>query len=166
MLQRSLGWVAVVTSAVACAQPPAPPVAAAPAVDTAAVVQAMATLTQRVDSAEVAGSASGYAAAYSESGRIDYPGFAPLIVRGAIEKAAAEFFAERDYTSVTQTPDLSIVVSNSLGYQSGRYVGAYAIKGKKMVEYGRYASAAAKEADGQWRLGYLMAFTDSTVADK
>jgi hypothetical protein len=35
-----------------------------------------------------------------------------------------------------------------------------------MVEYGRYASAAAKEADGQWRLGYLMAFTDSTVADK
>jgi len=42
------------------------------------------------------------------------------------------------------------------------------MKGKKgeMTDYGRYAVAVVKDADGQWRWAYLMAMVDSTVTKK
>jgi hypothetical protein len=42
-------------------------------------------------------------------------------------------------------------------------VEAYTAGGKNLVDHGRYAAAVGKDPDGQWRVMYLMAFTDSTV---
>ncbi len=154
-------------TAVACAPAPEAPAAAAPVVDTAAVTQAIRDLTNRGNAAEVAGNATEYAALYSDNGRIDYPGFPPLVGRAAIEAAATTFLAERDYSALSQSGARTVVVNNSLGYDAGAFSGTYTTKGKEPVtEHGRYVAAATKGADGQWKFAYLMAFPDSTVKSK
>jgi ketosteroid isomerase-like protein len=48
----------------------------------------------------------------------------------------------------------------------GTYHDMHDVNGAKDHEWGRYLGAFEKGADGQWRFVYLMAFPDSTKAEK
>jgi hypothetical protein len=86
-----------------------------------------------------------------------------MIGRAAIDSTLRPMYAMRDYTSLVITPAGTTVLSNVLVYQRGTYTESYIEKKKSSTEYGRYATGLVKEADGQWRITYMMAFPDSTV---
>ena len=84
----------------------------------------------------------------------------------AVAAAFMPVLRQTKYTDFNVTPDLTIPVSNDMVYQNGNYMEAATSGGKSQTEYGRYAAAIVKGADGQWRLGYIMAFSDSIVPVK
>lgn len=155
----------ILLGGVACAKPAEPP-AAAPAVDSAAVTAAVASFWQRYGQAVLAGDTTTMLALFSDSLRVDARGLPPLVGKAAVQAQFSPLWKTTRYTTFTVTPDLTIPVSNELAYQNGSYVEGFTSGGKGMTEYGRYASALMKGPDGQWRLGYIMAFADSTVPAK
>jgi ketosteroid isomerase-like protein len=56
--------------------------------------------------------------------------------------------------------------TNDAASEIGTYHDMHDVKGAKDHEWGRYLAASGKGADGQWRLAYLIAFPDSTKAEK
>ncbi|HLG05663.1 MAG TPA: hypothetical protein VI383_05910 [Gemmatimonadales bacterium] len=152
-------WVA------ACA-PPADRAAAAPAVDSTAVVAAAADLWQRWIAADTAGNFAALAEMVGDSIRVDVRGMPPMIGREAWRSASETMFKSMKVTSMTVIPDLTIPVSNELVYQTGTYAEGSTTGGKSAVDHGRYALAIRKYPDGQWRFAYVMAFSDSTVPAK
>jgi ketosteroid isomerase-like protein len=159
-----LSWL-ILLGGVACAKPAEPP-AAAPAVDSAAVTAAVASLWQRYGQAVLAGDTTTMLALFSDSLRVDARGLPPMVGKAAVQAQFSPMWKTTRYTTFTVTPDLTIPVSNELAYQNGSFVEGSTTRGKGMTEYGRYASAIMKGPDGQWRLGYIMAFPDSTVPAK
>jgi uncharacterized protein (TIGR02246 family) len=149
--------------ALACAPPAVEPAAAPPAIDTAGVTQAIADLWSRMATADTANNPDGVLALYSADARVDAPGTPAMIGRAAIDSTLRPMYAMRDYTSLVITPAGTTVLSNVLVYQRGTYTESYIEKKKSSTEYGRYATGLVKEADGQWRITYMMAFPDSTV---
>ncbi len=148
---------------VACAQPaPAPP--SAPAVDTAAVTQAVGDLWNRMNTAIAAGNVDAFLADFDPDIRLDVQGFPPILGRAAFDSVARPIFAARDYAGFQPAPTTTIVVSNDLALQGGTYTETYVENKKTQTEYGRYATSAGRGADGQWHVLYWMAIVDSTVA--
>jgi uncharacterized protein (TIGR02246 family) len=150
----------------ACAKPASPPAAAAPAVDSAAVKAAVADVWQRYTAADTAGNVTAVMAMIGDSARADVRGMPPLIGKAAWQNFYETAFKSSKFTAVTVTPDLTIAISNELAYQNGSYAESSTTKGKSTTEYGRYACAIRKDADGQWRFAYVMAFADSTSNKK
>jgi len=165
---KVLSRVGVTLSAVALAActKPADQQAAAPAVDSAAVTAAAISFWQRYGQAVLANDTTAIMGFVDDSVRIDARGMPPLIGKAAVQAQFSPIWKVTKYTAFTVTPDMTIPVSNEMVYQNGSYVEAMTANGKATTDYGRYASALVKGADGQWRVGYIMAFTDSTVAKK
>lgn len=159
------GFAVVVLLAAACA-PKEPPPPAAPAVDSAAVRAAVASLWQRWIVADTAGNAAALADLVADSVRIDMKGVPPIMGRAAWKAAAEAAYKQFKYTSMSILPDMTVAISNDLAYESGNYMLDVLEGKKKSKEYGRYAAAIRKDADGQWRVSYSMGFADSTVAVK
>jgi len=160
---RSAFGAFVFVAAVACTQPaPAPP--AAPTVDTAAVTQAIGELWNRIIVADTANNIDAFLAEFAPSVRLDIQGFPPLLGRAAFDSLARPVFAVRDYIALQPMPHTTIVVSNDLALQGGTYTETFVEKKKTSTEYGRFATSAARGADGQFRVVYWMAIIDSTVA--
>ena len=150
----------------ACA-PPAEEPPAAPAVDTLAVEQGVADLWNRVVFADTSGDAATMVGLYAETARIDVRGFPPILGRAAIDSTLRAVFAQYDYTDMRVMPSTTVVLSNELAYQDGAFLETYTQRGKApMTDHGRYATAVAKGADGQWRFAYFIGFVDSTVAKR
>lgn len=162
--RRVLSW-SFLLGGVACAKPAEPP-AAAPAVDSAAVTAAAASFWQRYGQAGLAGDTTAMLAMYGDSIRVGARGLPPMVGKAAVQAQFSPMWKTTKYTTFTVTPDLTIPVSNELAYQNGSYVEGSTSGPKGMTVYGRYAAAIAKGPDGQWRLGYIMAFADSTVPVK
>src|SRR5262249_6975527 len=101
-----------------------------------------------------------------DSARADIRGMPALIGKAAWQGFFENAYKTTKFTAITVTPDLTVAVSNELAYQNGSYTERSTTKGKSMTEYGRYACAIHKGADGQWRFGYVMAFADSTSNKK
>ena len=137
------------------------------AVDTAAVTGAVREMWAGFILADTAGNFDGLLDLYDENALVETPGFPPLAGRAAIDAALRPMFAQRDVQDLTVTPFTTVTVRNDLAYDAGAFVETYAESGKPaMTEYGRYTSGFRKDAGGRWRLAYIMAFPDSTVAKK
>lgn len=145
--------------------PPAPP-PGPPPIDEAAAKQGVAALWAKTITADTAGNVEAFLALFTETARIDLQGFPAMVGRAGIDSALRPMFAMRDPLTFEPTPNLTTVVSNDLVYQGGTFVETYIEKKKTYTEYGRYAGAAARGADGEWRFTYWMAIIDSTVGGK
>jgi ketosteroid isomerase-like protein len=159
------GFGLIVVSAAACA-PKEPPPPAPPVVDSTRVRADVADYWQRWIAADTAGSIPGMADLVSDSVRIDNKGGPPILGKAAWQSFAEAMLRGVDVLSETITPDVTIAVSNELAYQNGDYAETSMSGKKKTTDYGRYAAALEKSSDGRWRMRYIMAFSDSTVAAK
>jgi ketosteroid isomerase-like protein len=142
------------------------PVAAGPAVDTAAVVAGVTDAWNRMAAAEVAGDVEALVATTTPTFRFDAMGAPPLIGQEAARTVWAGLFAETDYTDVVITPDLAVALTSDLAHSAGVFRSRYIAKGVARSDFGRFAAALAKGPDGQWRATYIMSMTDSTVTSK
>ena len=164
-VRYTVATLAFALAVAACAKP-AEETAAAPAVDSAAVKAAVADVWARWSAADTAGNVDAVTALVTDSARLDLRGVPPVMGRASFRAMAETALKEMDITSLVITPEMTEAISNELAYETGNYTEAYIRDGKSMVDHGRYAAAVMKEADGQWRVGYLMAFADSTVSVK
>ena len=164
--RRVLSSLALTLLAAACAKPAEQTAAAPPAVDSAAVKAGVADLWARYIVADTAGNLDALANMVQDSARLDIRGMPPMLGRAAYRTMAEQGFKEAKYTSMTITPEMTMAVSNELAYETGNYMEGYTAGKKNLMDFGRYATAVAKDADGQWRIAYIMAFADSTVTVK
>jgi ketosteroid isomerase-like protein len=89
-----------------------------------------------------------------------------LLGKAAVRAFVEPIFRTTKYTAMSVTPDMTVPISNEMLYQNGSYMQTSTSGGKSAAEHGRFAVALLKGADGQWRLGYIMAFSDSVVPAK
>jgi uncharacterized protein (TIGR02246 family) len=139
---------------------------AQPALDTAAVISQVSNFWQRYIIADTTGNLEAITTMWDDSVRADVRGAPVLLGRAAVRAFIEPIFKTTKYTSMEVTPDMTIPVHNGMAYQNGSYVESSTTAGKSATDYGRYAMALVRGADGQWRIGYLMAFSDSIVSKK
>ncbi|HEV8455610.1 MAG TPA: nuclear transport factor 2 family protein [Gemmatimonadales bacterium] len=163
--RHTLSTLALALAIAACAKP-AEQTAAMPMVDSAAVKAAVAEVWSRWVTADTSGNVDAVVALVADSARLDLRGMPPMVGRASFRTMAETALKSMDITSLVITPEMTEAISNELAYETGNYTEAYTLDRKPMVDYGRYAAAVAKDADGQWRVQYLMAFADSTVTVK
>lgn len=161
-------WIAVfLGAAMACAKAEPPPPPAAPTVDTVAVNQGLDDFWARWSRTLTDSStAEGYASLYSVDARLDIPGMPPILGRTALETVLRPIFAARDYVGAESNRHTTLVVNNDLALQGGTFIETYVENKKTLAEYGRFAGSIARGPDGQWRLVYIFAVVDSTVAGR
>jgi ketosteroid isomerase-like protein len=164
---RTLSSVALAALVMAAACAPKPEVpAAAPAVDTAAVLQGLDALRNQYIAMQTAGDAAGLTALHADSAGIDLYGLPRLRGKPAILAAITADMAARKYTLAQITPLIRTVRADDEATEIGTYHDMHDVKGTVDHEWGRYLGAFGKGADGQWKIQYLMAFPDSTKVDK
>ncbi|HEU5217435.1 MAG TPA: nuclear transport factor 2 family protein [Gemmatimonadales bacterium] len=160
------GFALLVVSAAACA-PKEPAPIPPPAIDSTKVRAGVDDLWRQWVDADTAGNLPAMSALVDDSIRIDSKGGPPIEGKAAYQSFAETMLKGTDVLTEVITPDQTVVVSNELAYQNGNYVETtMSAKKKKIVEYGRYAAAIRLGADGKWRIRYIMAFSDSSVAAK
>jgi ketosteroid isomerase-like protein len=159
------GFASVVLLAAACAPKEAPP-PAPPAVDSARVTAEVSAYWTQWAAADTAANIPAMIEMLSDSIRIDSKGAPPMLGKAAWQTMAETMLKGSKILSEDIRPDVTVAVSNDLAYQNGNYVSAMMTGKKKSTDYGRYAAAIEKGSDGKWRLRYIMAFSDSTVAAK
>lgn len=151
----------------ACGEKPAEQPAAAPAaVDSATVTAAVADLWRRYETADTAGDIAALGGMLTDSVRLDLKGMSPMLGRASYTALLTEMLKTNKVTAAAVMPEATTVTSNEMAYQTGDYRETTVTGGKSATEYGRYATAVRKDADGQWRIAYLMAFADSVVPMK
>lgn len=145
----------------ACTPPAGEPAAT---VDVAAGEQAAAAFWAAFTAAERAMDADAVANMYHEAVQIDVKGAAPIMGRAALLDFIRQAWQGMTINTLDITPQYTNVVTNDLVHQAGSYTESLTRDGAAATEYGRFASALGRDTDGQWRIMYLMAMTDSTVA--
>jgi uncharacterized protein (TIGR02246 family) len=167
MPRRSAFSGVLLAAVLAACAPKAEEQAAGPvAVDSAAVVSAAAAYWPRWIAAVTSGDMATMGGLLSDSVRLDIKGLPPMLGRAGFVATFEPLMKTMKVDSETVTPEQTTAISNELAYQTGDYVETMTAEGKTQTEYGRYAAAIAKGADGQWRLSYVMAFADSLVPVK
>ena len=151
------------TAATAVSQNPAP----APAKpDSSAVGAGLDSLRARYIRGQLAGDGTAIAALHTDDAGLDLFGAPHMRGRAAIEAGMKANYGARKYT-VTDINVLNrIVRTNDAASELGTYHNMYDSSGTTVHAWGRYVGSFGKGADGQWRINYLMAFPDSTKADK
>ncbi len=144
--------------AVACAP------AAPPAMTDAEAVTAAAAVWDRYATALTTADVAAYLALYDPGAALDIMGQPPLVGHAALEPVARQAFATNRYTGLQIAPDWTDAVHADQIHQAGAYVETYTQGDRAMTDYGRYGTALVRGADGQWRITYLIALTDSTVS--
>lgn len=162
----TLSTLALSLAIAACAKPAGQTAAAPPAVDSAAVKTAVADLWSRWIAADTAGNVAALTGMWGDSARADIRGMPPIIGRAGAQTFFQTAFKDMKVNAESFMPDMTIPVTNELVYQNGSYTETTTSKGKTATEFGRYAIAFHKDADGQWRFAFVMAFADSTVPKK
>ncbi len=127
---------------------------------------AVSDFLARYVAADTSNSVAAIVAMYNDSVRVDVRGAPVLMGRGAVQAFLEPVFKTVRYTSMSFMPDMTIPVTSDLAYQNGSYTEGSTAGGKKMMDFGRYAMGVARGTDGQWRITYLMAFSDSIVPVK
>jgi len=164
--RHAFASLALALTIAACAKPAEQTAAAPAAVDSTAVRAAVADLWQRWIAADTAGNVDALVSMVGDSVRIDMRGMPPILGRAAWKSMAEAGYKTTKYTSMTITPGGTFPVSNELAYEFGNYTEGATTAGKSTMDHGRYATAVRKDADGQWRIAYIMVFADSTVSVK
>ena len=136
------------------------------AVDSAKVKAAVTDFWAQWVAADTAANVPGLAALISDSIRIDSKSLPAMIGKPAWQDFIARMLQTSKVLSEVIMPDVTIAVSDDLAYQNGNYVESTLTGKKTATDYGRYAGALERGADGKWRLRYIMSFSDSSVAAK
>jgi uncharacterized protein (TIGR02246 family) len=169
MMRRAVApAIAVAIGMAACATQEQAAAPAEVAVDTAAVLAGVADLWTKWVAADTVEDLEGQLALTTDNVRFDVKGMPVMIGKESARTVLEPIYAQVDYLEAVITPVVTTAVSNDVAYQHGSYMERYTMKGQagEMTDYSRYAAAAVKGPDGQWRLAYMMAFTDSTVTRK
>jgi len=166
MLRHATFPLAALILAAACTPKAETAGGAMAAVDTAAFKTGTDSLRTRYIALRTAGDATALAGLYTEDAGIDQYGLPRLRGRAAIEAALKADYAVRNYTLLEIMPLSSEARTNTDGSEIGTYHEMSDSSGTKGHAWGRYLVAFQKEADGQWRLVYLIGFPDSTKVDK
>jgi len=164
--RRAVSGLAFIVVLAACTPPAPQQAAAAPVVDSAAVRSATLAFWQRWAAADTAGDVAAIGAMVADSSRVDVRGSPPMIGRAAFVAAAEPMMKAMKVESEVITPETTVAISNELAYETGNYTERTRTGGKAAMNYGRYAGALRKYPDGQWRIAYIMVFSDSTVPVK
>jgi len=135
-------------------------------VDTATAKAGIDSLRNSVIRFQLAGDAAGAAGLYASDATLDIYGVPRAHGRAAIEAGIKADYGMRKYTVSEITPGMTTVRTNEDGSEIGTYHDMHDVNGKKDHEWGRYVVGFHKEADGKWRLTYVMGFPDSTKAEK
>lgn len=131
--------------------------------DTAAARTALDGLWAQYSAAAVAGDVAGVTGLYGEDARLDVPGMPTVIGQEALRSAVTAELGSRTFSGLVVTPVTTLAPDSLTIHQIGSYAESYQEKGKRaQTDYGRYLSSVVRQADGQWRIAYLMAFVDST----
>jgi ketosteroid isomerase-like protein len=137
--------------------------AAAPVVDSVAVLAGVSELWQRWTAADIASDTTTLFDVTTDSVRVDYRGFAPILGRDAWRAFVVTALKQVDITAAEIHPELTVPISNDLSYQVGGY-NETVIMGKVTTPIqGRFAAALRRGADSRWRAAYLMVFADTTI---
>jgi ketosteroid isomerase-like protein len=152
--------------AAACGPQAAPPAAATPVVDSASVLAATQGWWDGWVKAAMAGNFAALQAMVTDSFALDAKGMPPMVGKAAFVAGFEPAFNAMKVNHEAITVESTTPVTNELAYQTGDFVETTTVAGKTQTEYGRFAAALRKDADGVWRLGYIMAFPDSTVPAK
>ena len=157
----ALGFVA------ACAPAPKPveQVAAPVMPDTAAVHTALNALDDQYEAAEIAGNPAQVGALYTDDARTEFQGFPSAIGKAAIEAQTAQAAAAQKVLEMEIITGGVSVVGPAMASAGGTAVQLVEVKGKKTKMWWRWAGGY-RNVGGQWKLSYLMAFQDSTKAQK
>ncbi len=148
-------------AALACTQPA--PQAAAPAPpDTAAVRAGLRTSADQTQALYLAGNAAGVAALYTADARAEFQGFPSAVGRAAIESTLVGYFAANKLSVAEITIGEVGAPADDRATALGIFHSFAQSDGKPVHAWWRYAAAYRKEADGVWRISYIMAFPDST----
>lgn len=140
-----------------------PPAASPPPVDTAAGEAAIAAFWTAYTEAALAENTAALTGMYTEAAAVDVKGVAPVRGRAAIGELYGQMAQGADIQALTITPQYTHVVSAHQVHQAGAYAETVMRAGVAATEYGRYAMSLVHDTDGQWRIAYIMAFTDSTA---
>lgn len=165
MLRRFLPALLTVATLAACAPKEE---AAVPAVapDTAALAAEIAPLGEAYRAAILAGDAAALNAFYTDAAVVELTGVPTLVGRAAIMSRDSATFAMGKPSEHTSTVRSTAFLSEGRVAQTGTWADAAVVGGKTMRRAGRWIAGVNKEADGKWRINYLMAMTDSTVTDR
>ena len=164
--RRACPGLAFLIALAACGPQAQQQAAASPVVDSAAVKSATVAFWQRWAAADTAGDRAALTAMVGDSARLDVRGLSPLLGRAAFAAALEPMIKARKVVSEVITPEATVAISNELAYETGNYTEQTLAAGKVERDYGRYAGALAKYPDGQWRIAYIMVFSDSIVPVK
>jgi len=150
----------------AACTPKAPDSGAMATVDTAAVQTGLDSVRTRYIALRTGDDAAGLAGLYTEDAGIDQYGLPRLRGRPSIEAAFKTDMAARKYTLLEIMPLNLVARTNTDASEIGTYHEMSDSSGTKGHAWGRYLVAFRKDADGMWRLIYLIGFPDSTRVDK
>jgi uncharacterized protein (TIGR02246 family) len=166
LARRAFPSLAFITALAACGPKPTQQAAPPATVDSAAVKSAVSALWQRWVAADTAGDVAALASMVADSARIDVRGMPPFLGRAAWQAATETAMKSMHVASMSITPEMTTAISNELAYETGNYTEQTVTGGKTAMDYGRYAGALRKDPDGQWRIAYIMVFSDSIVPVK
>jgi uncharacterized protein (TIGR02246 family) len=122
-----------------------------PAVDVAAVRQAIEADADAWESAALAGDAASLAALYAEDAIVQPPNAPRLTGRAGIETGFAEMFAATPFTAVTISTDaVEVSASGDLAYAYGTYTATVTLPdGTAIDDTGKWLSVH-ENRDGDW----------------
>lgn len=165
-IRSAFSGVLIAAALTACTPGESQEAAVPMAVDSAAVISGVGGYWASWIAAATAGDMAAMSGLISDSVRLDIKGFPPMIGKAGFVATFEPLMKTMKMDSEVITPEQTTAISNELAYQTGDYMETMTAAGKTQTEYGRYAAAIGKGADGQWRLSYIMAFADSIVPVK
>ena len=151
---RALSIVLVFTGAFACSQSPEPPTRDANA--------GIDSLNARIIQAYRTRDPQAYAALYTDTAVFEWPAF--NTVRGP---AGMADMVRGNWASLNDMDLALTVASRRVASDHATEFGAFQqsfrdSSGARRVEYGRYVTLLARQADGSWRIDRFFGFADST----
>jgi ketosteroid isomerase-like protein len=146
----------------ACARPETPQAAGPAALDTAAVRTALQALSDSYAAALVAGDVAAVTGHFTEDATAAYFGFPTTTGRANIQGIYATLLGIQKVTAAASTVGAAGSAAPGLATAGGTFHETVDSSGVTIDNWWRWASAYRQEADGQWRIAYIMAFPDST----
>lgn len=165
MLPRFLPALLTVVALAACATREQP-AAATVAPDTAALRVEIAPMGEAYRAAVLAGDAAALNALYTDGAVVELTGVPTLVGRAAIMSRDSATFAMGKPSEWTSTVRTTAFLSEGHVAQTGTWSDATVVGGKRIRRAGRWIAGINKEANGQWKINYLMGMTDSTFTGR
>ena len=127
----------------------------------------LAILRKQLEDTHASRDAAAFAALHTDATVFEWRGQpTPGTGRTALENSRREVWAlRRDLRLALQVSELRVHADR--GYEFGSYEETWTdLQGSRVTEFGRYVTAYAFEADGQWRVARTFGFADLIATNK